>query len=502
MIAYTFAMLVLIIYIANMLYLAIVGLRNKNSFSSVISVANSPSAFSAVIGGEEKENPFVTIQLPIYNERYVAERLIHACASFDYPQHLFEIQVLDDSTDDTKEIVSQKVNQLKKENINIIHIHRTNRQGFKAGALANGLKTAKGEFIAIFDADFVPKPDFLKKMLPHFENKKNAFVQARWEHLNRDYSFLTLFQSLSLDAHFAIDQLARSNSDYIFNFNGTAGVWRKSAIMDAGGWQAETLTEDMDLSYRVFLKGWSAHYAIDVEAPSELPVSFTAYRRQQYRWARGSLECAIKYIPILWQSNFSFAKKFQATLHLTGYLLHLLAISLMFFYPLLLLIAMHYPTILQPIGIGFLMNLLVFAPAFYFVTAQYLLNRKWFLSLPLIFLMSMFASGMVLNTMKALIQILQNKIIPFERTPKFGITNSAQKWLGNRYQVQVDSLIFFEFLLALFNLLTAYFAFSLNYYLVMMYALFFSSGLFFFSIFTLLQSLSARFFTDPQPDSA
>lgn len=489
MVGYTFAMLILMIYIANMVYLAIVGLRKKkliNSKNSVPYVAKS----------------FVTIQLPIYNERYVAERLISACASFDYPIHLFEIQVLDDSTDDTKEIVARKVNQIKKQNINITHIHRTDRHGFKAGALANGLETAKGEFIAIFDADFVPKPDFINRLLPYFENQKIAFVQSRWGHLNRDYSFLTLFQSFSLDAHFAIDQLARSNSDYVFNFNGTAGMWRKSAIIDAGGWQADTLTEDMDLSYRAFLRGWSAHYAGDVEAPAELPVSFTAYRRQQYRWARGSLECAIKYIPILWNSNFSFAKKFQATLHLTGYLLHLLAVTLMLFYPLLLYLAIHYPTILQPIGIGFLMNLLALAPAFYFVTAQHLLNKKWFSSLPMIFFLSMFASGMVLNTMKALLQILQNKFIPFERTPKFGITNSAQNWLGNRYQVQIDNLIFLEFLLAIFNVFTAYFAFSLGYYLMMMYALFFALGLFFFSILTLSQSIFSRFFTDPQPDSA
>ncbi|HRJ74974.1 MAG TPA: glycosyltransferase, partial [Anaerolineales bacterium] len=382
-VAYSFSMGMLIIYLINMVYLAFIGLRKqkylqtKNSLLSVTSVAT-------------KKFPFVTIQLPIYNERYVAERLIEACASFDYPKHLFEIQVLDDSTDDTKDIVAKKVNQIKKQNINIHHIHRENRIGFKAGALANGLESARGEFIAIFDADFLPQPDFLKRLLPHFQNEKIAFVQARWGHLNHDYSLLTLLQSFALDAHFAIDQLARSNSDYVFNFNGTAGIWRKSAILDAGGWQADTLTEDMDLSYRAFLKGWSAYYAGDVEAPAELPVSFTAYRRQQYRWARGSLECAIKYIPVIWKSHFSFSKKFQATLHLTGYLLHLLAILLMLFYPMLLLFAVQYPTLLEPIGLGLLLNALVLLPAFYFTVAQRLLKRRWLFSLPLIFLMSMF----------------------------------------------------------------------------------------------------------------
>jgi cellulose synthase/poly-beta-1,6-N-acetylglucosamine synthase-like glycosyltransferase len=489
-VAYSFSMVMLIIYLINMVYLAFIGLRKQKYLQTKGSLNSA------------KHLPFVTIQLPIYNERYVAERLIEACASFDYPKHLFEIQVLDDSTDDTKDIVAQKVNQIKKQKINIIHIHRTDRQGFKAGALANGLESAKGEFIAIFDADFLPQPDFLKRLLPHFENENIAFVQARWGHLNHDYSLLTLLQSFALDAHFAIDQLARSNLNYVFNFNGTAGVWRKSAILDSGGWQADTLTEDMDLSYRAFLKGWSAHYAGDVEAPAELPVSFTAYRRQQYRWARGSLECAIKYIPVILKSHFSLAKKFQATLHLTGYLLHLLAILLMLFYPLLLSFAVQYPSLLEPIGIGLLLNALVLLPAFYFTVAQQLLKKGWLFSLPLIFLMSMFASGMVLNTVRALFQIAQKRIVPFERTPKFGITHRTQNWLGNRYQVQIDYLILFEFLLAFFNLWTAWFAFQTGYYLMMIYAFFFAFGLFFFAGFTLFQSISTRFFRDVKPDSA
>lgn len=495
-VAYTFSMGILIIYLTNMVYLAIVGLSKRNFLQKNI------TAPTATLGDEKEDLPFVTIQLPIYNERYVVERLIDACAAIDYPKHLFEIQVLDDSIDDTKDILSEKVNQLKKQNVNIFHIHRDNRNAFKAGALANGLESANGEFIAIFDADFVPQPDFLKRLLPHFKNGHIAFVQSRWGHLNRDYSLLTLLQSFALDAHFAIDQLARSTSQYVFNFNGTAGVWRKSAILDAGGWQADTLTEDMDLSYRVFLKGWSAHYAGDVEAPAELPVSFTAYRRQQYRWARGSLECAIKYIPVIWQSDFSFAKKFQATLHLTSYLLHLLAIALMLFYPLLLLFAVQYPTLLEPIGIGLLLNTLVLLPAFYFTVAQHVLKKRWLLSLPLIFLMSMFASGMVLNTVRALLQIAQKRIVPFERTPKFGITHRTQNWLGNRYQVKIDYLILFEFFLAFFNLWTAWLAFHSGYFLIMMYAFFFAFGLFFFAGSTLFQSISTRFFHHAKPDSA
>ena len=488
LITYSLAMLVLIIYISNMAYLALTSLKQRKKL-----LRTTP----AMLG----QLPSVTVQLPIYNEWYVAERLIESAAALDYPLELLEIQVLDDSTDDTILLVAEKVKQLQDRGIDVIHIHRENREGFKAGALANGLERSKGKFLAIFDADFLPQPDFLRKVLPHFDHEKIAFVQARWGHLNRNYSLLTLLQSFSLDAHFAIDQLARANTDYVFNFNGTAGVWRKTAIVDAGGWKADTLTEDMDLSYRAFLHGWSARYAGEVEVPAELPVSFTAYRRQQYRWARGSLECAIRYIPVIWNSDFSFARKFQATLHLTGYALHLLTFVLILLYPFLLLFATKYPTLLAPIGIGLIMNFLVFAPAMYFVIAQQQLRRRWFSSLPLIFLMSIFSSGMILNTLRAALQILQKRVVPFERTPKYAITSSAQPWVESRYRVKIDSLVFFEMLLSCFNLWTAWFAWSTSHYLIMIFAFLFAVGLFFSSGFTLLQTLSTRFALNPKPDS-
>ncbi len=488
LITYSLAMLILLTYISNMAYLALTSLREQKKLLYSTSAVLEPL-------------PFVTVQLPIYNEWYVVERLIESAAALDYPQELLEIQVLDDSTDDTALLVAEKVKQLQGRGVDVVHIHRENRTGFKAGALANGLEKSKGEYLAIFDADFLPQPDFLKKVLPHFDHEKVAFVQARWGHLNRNYSLLTQLQSFSLDAHFAIDQLARANTDYVFNFNGTAGIWRKSAVVDAGGWKADTLTEDMDLSYRAFLRGWSARYAGEVEVPAELPVSFTAYRRQQYRWARGSLECAIRYIPVIWNSDFSLARKFQATLHLTGYALHLLTFVLILFYPLLLLFATKFPTLLAPVGIGLVMNFLVFAPAMYFIVAQQLLRRRWFMSLPLIFLMSIFSSGMILNTLRAALQILQKRVIPFERTPKYAIINNAQPWVESRYRVEIDSLVFFEMLLSFFNLWTAWFAWSKNHYLIMIFAFLFAVGLFFSSGFTLLQTLSARFAPDPKPVS-
>ena len=488
LVGYSLVAAALILYVSNLFYLILAGAKNRGKLRDVRpTMENAP--------------PFVTVQLPVYNEWYVAGRLLEACAGLEYPRDRFEIQVLDDSTDETASMIADMVKELQTRGVNILHLHRTNRQGFKAGALAKGLESAKGEFIAIFDADFLPQKDFLLKMIPRFE-QNTAFVQARWEHLNRDYSLLTLLQSFSLDAHFAVDQLARSSGGFVFNFNGTAGIWRKSAILDAGGWRADTLTEDMDLSYRAFLRGWQAVYAGDVEAPAELPVSFTAYRRQQYRWARGSLECAIKYLPIIWRGNFPPAQKLQATFHLTGYLLHMLTVLLMFFYPLLLLFARNYPTLLAPVGIGLLMNFLALAPAVYFISAQHFLKRRWLSSLPLVFMLSILASGMVLNTMRALIQILQGQVVPVERTPKFGITDRSQSWRGRRYLIRFDALILFEIALGAFNLWTAWIAWDSGYYLMMIYAFFFALGLFYFSTATFIQSLSLRFSRDRQPVSA
>ncbi|MEW6400943.1 MAG: cellulose synthase family protein [Chloroflexota bacterium] len=482
-VTYALVMAVLLLYVLNYFYLAWLGWKKRKSL-----IARPYPKL--------QRKPPITVQLPIYNEWYVAERLIQSAAAFDYPCDLLEIQVLDDSTDDTFSLVREKVKEIRSRGINIVHIHRAQRTSYKAGALSDGLAQSSGEFVAIFDADFLPQPDFLLRTLPHFDDDRVAFVQARWGHLNRDYSLLTYLQSLSLDAHFAIDQPARAASGYFFNFNGTAGIWRKSAIQDAGGWRADTLTEDLDLSYRVFLRGWSARFAADVEVPAELPVSFTAYRRQQHRWARGGFECAIRYIPIIWRTKLPFASKLQATLHLTGYGLHFLTLALIVLYPLLLLLAGEYPTLLEPVGIGLFMNILVLAPTTYFVIAQKMLRGRWFIDLPLIFLMSVFSSGMILNTLRAALQILRGREVPFERTPKYGITRRKQSWDKSRYHVKIDSLVIFEIALAALNLWTAWMAWSTNHFLMMIYAFLFAVGLFFTSGFTLAQSFSTRFSLD------
>lgn len=434
--------------------------------------------------------PSVTVQLPIYNERYVVRRLIESAARLDYPKDLLEIQVLDDSTDDTHQIAAETVEKLRNEGVNIKQLHREDRRGYKAGALADGLKVAQGEFILIFDADFVPAPDFLKRTLTYFDNDHVAFVQARWGHLNREYSLLTFLQSLAIDAHFAVEQLARSRLGYWFNFNGTAGIWRKAAIEDAGGWTAETLTEDLDLSYRAFLRGWEARYAGNIVAPAELPVSMTAYRRQQHRWARGSLECAIRYVPVVWRTEAPFAKRVEAVLHLTGYCVHLLLFALSILYPLVLLLAVQYPSLITIFGIAVLFNFTALAPTTFFLVAQYSLGKKWLRALPAILFTTILGAGMMLNTVRAALQIGFGRKAVFERTPKYGITKRGQKWDSRKYRVRVDGIVFFELLMAIANLYTVFLAFQLGNYPISFYAGLFAAGLLFVSGFTIAQSIS------------
>lgn len=437
--------------------------------------------------------PAVTVQLPIYNEWYVAPRLIEAVAAFDYPKDLLEIQVLDDSTDETVSLIADTVARLCSQGIKVIHMHRTDRRGYKAGALGDGLASASGEFIAIFDADFLPPPDFLKRTLPYFDHEKVAFVQTRWGHLNRDYSFITLLQSLSLDAHFLVEQFARSKIGFWFNFNGTAGIWRKEAIQDAGGWKAETLTEDLDLSYRAFLRGWQARYVSGVVTPAELPVSFTAFRRQQHRWARGSLECALRFVPIIWRSQASFFQKVQASLHLTGYVVQALLVGMVVLYPSVLLISYYLnPRLGVWFNLALLFNITVLAPTVYFITSQMALKRNVFRLLPAILFMNILGAGMMFNTLRAMLQIIFRRPAAFERTPKYGITGEKQSWDISRYFVQVDWLVFVELAFAFFSLWTVWLASQSQNWLIAFYSFLYAVGLFYTAGSTIFQFMNKR----------
>ena len=277
--------------------------------------------------------PVLTVQVPLYNELYVAARVVDAVCALDYPQHLLEIQILDDSDDATQDLCARKVQEYRARGFRIHHLRRTARAGFKAGALEEGLKRARGEFVAIFDADFLPAPDFVRRVLPCFDDPRIGMVQARWGHLNRDYSALTRVQSIFLDGHFLIEQAARCLTGRFFNFNGTAGIWRRACIESSGGWQPDTLTEDLDLSYRAQMAGWRFHFLPDVVVPAELPVDMNAFKSQQHRWAKGSIQTGLKLLPAILRSRLPAAIKSEAVFHLSGnaaYLL-MLAASLLYF---------------------------------------------------------------------------------------------------------------------------------------------------------------------------
>ncbi len=439
----------------------------------------------------ENDLPLVTVQLPIFNELYVSQRVIEAACALDYPAHLLQIQVLDDSDDETKVLVAQVVEHARQRGINIVHLHRTDRKGYKAGALADGLRTATGEFVAIFDADFVPPADFLRRTVPHFAKSDIAFVQARWGHLNRNFSWLTRLQALAIDGHFLVEQSGRGLRGYWFNFNGTCGIWRTSAIADAGGWTADTLTEDLDLSYRAHLKGWRGHYLADLIVPGELPAHVNGFRRQQHRWARGSMECAVRLLPQVWRSNASRATKFQASVHLLSYGIHLLLLLLTLLYPLVVLASARFPGFSTLFGFGYLFALTSFAPGIFFVAGQRQAGRSWLRELGRIGVVTVFGSGLMVNTARAALQIFTRPNPEFERTAKFGIeaeTGSAASWTEKRYQKTIDSIVFVEFALAAYSALSAVLAFQQRNWGIFIYAVIFGLGLFAVTVTTALHA--------------
>ena len=439
---------------------------------------------------EDDAWPVVTVQLPVFNERYVAERLVDAAAVLAAPPGRLEIQVLDDSTDETVAIVARAVARWRSAGVDIQHVRRPTRHAYKAGALAHGLPTARGELVAIFDADFVPAPDFLRRIVPRLVADPGlAFVQARWGHLNRGDSVLTALQALSIDGHFAIEQFARSRSGGWFNFNGTAGIWRRAALVDAGGWGDTTLTEDLDLSYRAFLRGWRAAYAGEIEVPAELPVSIAAYRRQQERWARGTFECAARFLPRIWAASIPLRTKVQATFHLTGYGIHLLMLVVSLLYPILLALAPLHPEVVTLFGLTILFNVAVIAPTALFAAAQQRQGRRWWTALPRILLLSVLGAGMMLNTARAGWRTLRARPGVFERTPKFGRRDKRGDWTRLRYQLGPDLIVVPELALAALNVSTAIAALGRGTWAIGIYASVFAVGLGFVALLSIRQWL-------------
>lgn len=397
--------------------------------------------------------PHVTVQLPVYNELYVIDRLIDAVAALNYPKEKLEIQVLDDSTDETVGAIARKIEVIRKQGIDIRHVQRPDREGFKAGALKYGLEIARGSLIAIFDADFVPKPDFLMATVPYFADKETGVVQTRWGHLNKNYSLLTKLQAFGLDAHFSVEQTGRSEAGSFINFNGTAGVWRKACIEDAGGWSSETLTEDLDLSYRAQLKGWKFKYLEEVEAPAELPILMSAVKSQQYRWNKGAAETARKNLGQVLRSGIRLENKIHAIFHLFNS-----SIFVCLLLAAMLSIPMLYIKFLNPdfnlifnLGSVFLLGFFSIG-YFYWVAAKRMEPTgtwKYFVrTFPFFLTVSM---GLSLHNALAVLEGLFGYRTPFVRTPKFNVTDSVKKWKGNIYvKNKIDLMTIMEGILSIY----------------------------------------------------
>ena len=404
---------------------------------------------------DNKQIPFITIQLPLYNEKYVINALLKSITNFEYPKDRFEIHILDDSTDETTELAENAVKHFTELGFNINLFHRKNRAGFKAGALRDATPFANGQYIAIFDADFLPYPDFLTKTLESFTNKNIGVVQTRWIHLNQKSSLLTELQALQLNVHFTIEQSGRFLGDHLLQFNGTAGIWRKSCIEDAGGWQPDTLTEDLDLSYRAQLKGWKIVFMEEVTAPAELPSEINGLKSQQFRWMKGGAETALKLLPMIWTSDLKFFKKLMSTGHLLSssififiFLLGVSSIPLVLFIDTQFRFSAHFSWFLLPTLIliisYFIANVTVAWPK------DNLLIRifKFFILFPIFIAVSM---SMALHNSVAVLQGLLGRKSSFVRTPKTG--NLGQKQDNNRneyFTTNFGAIVFIEGILSIF----------------------------------------------------
>ncbi|MBS1518795.1 MAG: glycosyltransferase family 2 protein [Bacteroidetes bacterium] len=397
------------------------------------------------------EYPVVTIQIPLYNEQYVITRLIDSVLRMDYPKDKLEVQILDDSTDETTQIIKDHIVKYEEQGYDIKHIHRTNREGFKAGALKVGLETARGEFVAIFDADFIPRKKFLKRTIPYFyKEEKLGLVQTRWEHLNREYSLMTKTQAIALDGHFVIEQAVRNRAGFFINFNGTGGVWRKECIFDAGNWEADTLTEDLDLSYRAQMKGWKFRYLVNFTSPAELPSDIGALKSQQFRWTKGAIETAKKVYPKVLRSDMSFKLKVQSFIHLYSNLAYpfILMAALLNLPVMLIKLSGEYDTVFK------FMSLFIFAFISSFIFYLYSQKdvypdwQKRIIYFPVFLAGSM---GFSVNNTKAVLEGLLDKKSEFVRTPKYQIMNKKDSWEGKKYvNKKLSFTTYLEALLAVY----------------------------------------------------
>jgi cellulose synthase/poly-beta-1,6-N-acetylglucosamine synthase-like glycosyltransferase len=511
-----FDLAIMLPYFAVMIVLAAYGIHRYtlvyNYFKNRRNVAGPPP--------EIVSWPNVTVQLPIYNERYVIDRLIEAVAQFDYPRGLLEIQVLDDSTDETQAFARAAVERQRALGVPISYLHRENRQGFKAGALQEGLKVAAGELVAIFDADFIPPADFLRRTVPYFVDPKLAMVQTRWSYINRNYSPLTEVEAILLDGHFAIEHSSRFRSHLFFNFNGTAGLWRRSAIDDAGGWQHDTLTEDTDLSYRAQLRGWRFVYLPEIDCPSELPVEMNAFKAQQARWAKGLMQTAKKVLPRVLRSNVSTEVKAEAFFHLTANISY----PLMVFLSIILLPAMivrFYQGWFQVLAIDlplFLASTCSIS-SFYLVAERAFYPTTWkrtFLFLPFVMAIGV---GISVRNALAVIEAIFGVKSEFVRTPKYRIEGKlkpsapaaehAQKadkeqraWVKNSYRKGAGLMPFLEVGLGLYFAATVAYAIQMENYATVPFLILFVGGYLYTGVMSLGQTYLERLRFDVKETAA
>jgi cellulose synthase/poly-beta-1,6-N-acetylglucosamine synthase-like glycosyltransferase len=472
---YFFVLVILAVYGWHRYYLVYLYMKNKDRHPKPAGLAQLPK---------------VTVQLPIYNEMYVADRLIDAVCLLNYPRELLEIQVLDDSTDETRIVAERAVMRNADNGIDIVYIHRTDRTGYKAGALEAAMKVAKGEFIAIFDADFMPPPDFLERTVPYFGDDRIAMVQARWGHINQDYSLLTKIQSILLDAHFVLEHGARNRAGLFFNFNGTAGIWRRTAIADAGGWQHDTLTEDLDLSYRAQLRGWKFIFLPDLVAPAEVPVEMNSFKSQQHRWAKGSIQTCRKLLPKILCSNLPLGVKAEAFFHLTAN----------FNYPLMCVLSVLLgPSMAIRYSMGWYEMLLIDAPLFFAATAsvanfymvcQRELHADWMTRLKYLpFLMSV-GIGLTVNNTRAVFEALFNHESEFARTPKYRIEGRADEWVGKKYRQSFVIQPMIELGLGLYFTATVFYALGNGLYATIPFLMLFQIGFLYMGLLSVIQQVA------------
>jgi len=443
--------------------------------------------------GHLADLPKVTVQLPLYNEMYVAERLLDAVATLDYPKDKIEVQVLDDSTDETTEIVARKTAQLRQRGFEVHHVHRTNRLGYKAGALENGLRQATGEFIAIFDADFVPQPDLLQQTIHYFSDPNIGMIQTRWGHLNEQYSLLTKIQSMLLDGHFLIEQTARARSGRFFNFNGTAGIWRRTCIEAGGGWQHDTLAEDLDLSYRAQIKGWRFLFLPEIVTPAELPIEMNAFKSQQHRWAKGSIQTSKKVLPMLWRSRLPFKIKFEGTVHLTSNYGYVLLLVLCLCFHSLASAGTYQASGGNPWTKLLLVDLPLFIAgslsisAFYFC-AQRELHAQWWKRLAYLPLLMAVGVGLSINNARAVLEAMFNHHSEFIRTPKYGVSHRGESWSHNKYKALRGIFPFIELGFGVYFSYLVMLAINQNQWTLVPFVMIFQGGFLYVGLMSLLQT--------------